>query len=147
MWCVHLCWDTPIQATYSIRTRVKIGSTGIGWGFNIFLSTQIFFFSKKAQEGFDFNEMSIVYAVDVVVKQCSQLLNRVRMLYKIQRLYSFHCWCNRNAVDFKKKHWTLPGLQPEGVKKSTHAKRVEVKLAFCTPWWHMAMGKWRCNFT
>ena len=95
-------------------------------------------------------EMSLVCAIDVVVvvKQCSQLLNRVQMLYKIQRVYSFHCWCNRNAVDFTKKHRTLSELQPEGVKKSTRVKRVKAKLSLCTPWWwHMAMRKWRCNFT
>jgi len=62
------------------------------------------FFSKEKQEGVDFKEMSLVYTVDVVVvvvvvQQCSQLLNRVRTLYKIQRVYSFHCWYNRNAVD------------------------------------------------
>jgi hypothetical protein len=45
------------------------------------------------------------------------LLNRVRMLYKIQRVYSCQCWYNRNAVDFKKKHRNLSGLQPEGVTK------------------------------
>jgi len=58
------------------------------------------FFSKEEQEGVDFKEMSLVYTVDVVVvvQQCSQLLNRVRTLYKIHRVYSFHCWYNRNAV-------------------------------------------------
>jgi hypothetical protein len=95
------------------------------------------FVSKKEQEGGDVKEVSLVYAIHVVVvfvvfvtiKQCSKLLKRVRMLYKVQRVYSCQCWYNRNTVDFKGKHRILSGLLPEGVKKSTYAKRVKVKLS------------------
>lgn len=85
--------------------------------------------------------MSEVYAIDVAaaaaaaavvvvpavftIKLFSKLLNRVRMLYKIQRVFACQCLCNRNAVDSKKNRRTLSGLQPEGIKKSTHAKRVK----------------------